>query len=50
MIFEAGDGLDPQGRYSAEFCRRVGLARSKARTIKNHGLEGLPHKTLGRGL
>lgn len=48
MAAEAGDGFDPQGRDLAEFCRRTGLTRSKARTIKSHGFKALPHGNAGK--
>ena len=34
MAAEAGDGFDPQRCNLAEFCRRTGLSRQRARTIK----------------
>ena len=48
MAAEAGDGFDPQGCNLAEFCRRTGLTRSKARTIKSHGFKALPHGNAGK--
>ena len=48
MAAEAGDGFDPQACNLAEFCRRTGLTRSKARTIKRHGFRALPHGNSGR--
>lgn len=32
MAAEEGDGFDPQACNLAEFCRRTGLTRSRART------------------
>lgn len=40
MAFETGDGFDPQECNLAEFCRRTGLSRSRARTIMRHGFKG----------
>ena len=48
MAAEAGDGFDPQACNLAEFCRRTGLTRSKAGTIKSHGFRALPHGNSGR--
>lgn len=48
MEAEAGDGFDPQTCNLAEFCRRTGLTRSKARTLKKHGFKALPHGNSGR--
>ena len=48
MAAEAGDGFDPQTCNLAEFCRRTGLTRSKARTIRKHGFRALPHGNSGR--
>lgn len=48
MAAEAGDGFDPQRCNLAEFCRRTGLTRSKARTIKSHGFKALPHGNAGK--
>lgn len=33
MAAEEGDGFDPQTCNLAEFCRRTGLTRSRARTV-----------------
>ena len=33
MAAEEGDGFDPQACNLAEFCRRTGLTRSRARTV-----------------
>lgn len=48
MAAEAGEGFDPQARNLAGFCRRTGLTRSGARTIKGHGFRVLPHGNTGR--
>ena len=32
----------------AEFCRRTGLTRSRARTVRAHGFRALPHGNSGR--
>ena len=48
MAAEAGEGFDPQTCNLAEFRRRTGLTRSKARTIKKHGFKVLPHGNSGR--
>lgn len=44
----AAEGFDPQACDLADFCRRTGLTRSRARTIKGHGLRVLPHGNTGR--
>ncbi|MBS5295001.1 MAG: IS21 family transposase, partial [Collinsella sp.] len=43
MAAEEGDGFDPQACNLAEFCRRTGLTRSRARTVRAHGFRALPH-------
>ena len=48
MAAEAGEGFDPQACNLADLCRRTGLTRSRARTIKGHGLRVLPHGNTGR--
>lgn len=50
MAAEAGEGFDPQACNLADFCKRTGLTRSKARTIKRHGFSfrALPHGNSGR--
>lgn len=40
MAAEEGDGFDPQACNLAEFYRKTGLARSRARTIRAHGKSG----------
>ena len=40
MAAEEGDGFDPQACNLAEFCRRTGLTRSRARTGRAHGFRG----------
>ena len=45
---EAGEGFDPQACNLADSCRRTGLTRSRARTIKGHGFRVLPHGNTGR--
>ena len=47
MAAEAGDGFDPQRCNLAEFCRRTGLSRQRARTIKANGFKVKPHGRLG---
>lgn len=47
MAAEAGDGFNPQGCNLAEFCRRTGLSRQRARTIKANGFKVKPHGRLG---
>lgn len=42
MAAEEGDGFDPQACNLAEFCRRTGLTRSRARTVRAHGFRALP--------
>ena len=48
MAAEAGEGFDPQACNLADLCRRTGLTRSRARTIKGHGFRVLPHGNAGR--
>lgn len=48
MAAEAGEGFDPQACNLADLCRRTGLTRSRARTIKGHGFRVLPHGNTGR--
>ena len=48
MAAEAGGGFDPQACNLADLCRRTGLTRSRARTIKGHGFRVLPHGNTGR--
>ena len=48
MAAEAGEGFDPQTCNLAGFCRRTGLARSRARTLRGHGFRVLPHGNSGR--
>ena len=48
MATEAGEGFDPMTCNLAEFCRKTGLTRSRARTIKEHGFRALPHGNSGR--
>lgn len=42
MAAEEGDGFDPQACNLAEFCRRTGLTRSRAR--RHAGAQDLLHK------
>lgn len=44
---EAGGAPAPEGIDLAEFRRRTGLARLRARTIKSRGLKALPHGRTG---
>jgi transposase len=48
MAAEAGEGFEPQACSLADFCRRTGLTRSRARTIRSHGFRVLPHGNSGR--
>ena len=48
MAAEEGDGFGPQACNLAEFCRRTGLTRSRARTVRAHGFRALPHGNSGR--
>lgn len=48
MAAEEGDGFDPQTCNLAEFCRRTGLTRSRARTVRAHVFRALPHGNSGR--
>ena len=47
MAAEAGGSFDPQGCNLAEFCRKTGLSRQRARTIKANGFKAKPHGRLG---
>ena len=47
MAAEAVGGFDPQSCNLAEFCRRTGLSRQRARTIKANGFKAKPHGRLG---
>lgn len=47
MRAEAGDGLDLDEINLAEFSRRTGLSRSKARTLKAKGFRVTPHGRCG---
>lgn len=55
MAAESGGDFDPQKCNLAEFCRRTGLSRQRARTIKENGFranspgddEGLAREGLG---
>lgn len=48
MAAEAAEGFDPQACNLADFCRRTGLTRSRARTTEGHGFRVLPHGNTGR--
>ncbi len=47
MARDAGGELDPENVNLAEFQRRTGLARSKARTLKSKGFKVTPHGRTG---
>ena len=47
MAAEAAGDFDPQGCNLAEFCRRTGLSRQRARTIKKNGFRARPHGGTG---
>lgn len=47
MAAEATGKFDPQKCNLAEFCRRTGLSRQRARTIKANGFKVKPHGRLG---
>ncbi len=47
MAEEAGGPLDPAEVNLAEFCRKTGLTRSKARTLKKKGFKVTPHGRCG---
>lgn len=47
MAAEATGESDPQHRNLAELCRRTGLSRQRARTIKADGFKVRPHGRLG---
>ena len=48
MAAEAGPGFLPEKANLAEFCRRTGLTRSKARTLRKKGFQAGPHGNAGR--
>ena len=48
MAREAGDGFDPAKANLADFCRRTGLSRSRARTLKKKGFKVTPHGRCGK--
>lgn len=47
MAAETAGEFDPQRCNLAEFCRRTGLSRQRARTIKANGFKARPHGRLG---
>lgn len=47
MAAETAGEFDPQRCNLAEFCRRTGLSRQRARTIKANGFKVRPHGRLG---
>ncbi len=47
MAAEAGGDFDPQTCNLAEFCRRTGISRQRARTLRKHGFRVLPHGRTG---
>lgn len=47
MAAEAGGDFDPQTCNLAEFCRRSGISRQRARTIKANGFKVKPHGRIG---
>ena len=47
MAAEAAGEFDPQTCNLAEFCRRTGLSRQRARTIKANGFKARPHGRVG---
>ena len=47
MAEEAGGTLDPSRANLAAFCRKTGLTRSKARTLKKKGFKVTPHGRCG---
>ena len=47
MAREAGDSFELDRMNLAEFSRRTGLSRSKARTLKERGFRVMPHGRLG---
>ena len=47
MAEEANGDFDPQECNLAEFCRRTGLSRQRARTIKANGFKAKPHGNAG---
>ena len=47
IAFEVGDGFQLEKMNLSEFCRRSGLSRSKARTLKAKGFKAGPHGRCG---
>ena len=47
MAEEAVGSFDPQKCNLAEFCRRTGLSRQRARTLKANGFKVKPHGNAG---
>lgn len=47
LALEAGGHIELDEINLAEFCRRTGLSRSRARTIKRHGFKAMPHGRSG---
>ena len=47
MAAEAAGEFDPQSCNLAEFCRRTGISRQRARTIKANGFKVRPHGRTG---
>lgn len=47
MAAETAGEFDPQRCNLAEFCRRTGLSRQRARTIRANGFKVRPHGRLG---
>lgn len=48
MAAEAAGEFDPMSCNLAEFCRRTGLTRQRARTIKANGFKARPHGRTGQ--
>ena len=47
MAAECVGEFDPQACNHAEFCRRAGISRQRARTIKANGFKVKPHGRIG---
>lgn len=47
MAAEAGPGFLPEKANLAEFCRRTGLTRSRARTLRKKGFHAGPYGNAG---
>jgi hypothetical protein len=48
MAADCAGKFDPQTRDLSEFCRRTGLTRQRARTIRANGFKARPHGRTGQ--